>query len=69
MACFDALLCKESRVSRRHDAKRPFGKQAAFSRARVEKALDLFRAEMRHDMSLAGSATIKDISSKFAARR
>ena len=35
-------------------AKRPFGKQAAFSRARVEKALDLFRAEMRHDMSLAG---------------
>ena len=41
----------------------------AFGQAGIEKALDLFRAEMRYDMSLAGTATIADITSKFVERR
>jgi len=30
---------------------------------------DLFRGEMRYDMSLAGTASIADITSKYVERR
>jgi len=41
----------------------------AFGQAGVEKVFDLLRGEMHYDMSLAGTATISDITSKFVERR
>ncbi len=41
----------------------------AFGQAGVEKVLDLFADEMRFDMSLAGTPTIADITSKFVEPR
>ncbi len=41
----------------------------AFGQKGVEKVFDLFRGEMRYDMSLAGTASIADITSKYVGRR